>query len=52
MDMFPPKIISTGVLLIHQVPVLTPFDFYLWGNLKHRVYKTNTHMEEELKENI
>ena len=27
-------------------------DFYLWGNLKNKVYKTNPHTLDELKQNI
>ena len=27
-------------------------DFYLWGNLRNKVYKTNPHTLDELKENI
>jgi len=33
-------------------PDLNPCDFYLWGNLKDKVYRTKPHTEEELKENI
>jgi hypothetical protein len=33
-------------------PDLNPYDFYLWGNLKDKVYRTNPDTEEELKENI
>ena len=29
-----------------------PCDFYLWGMLKNKVYKTNPHTLNELKENI
>ena len=31
---------------------LTAYDFYLWGNLKNKVYKTNPHTLDELKQNI
>jgi hypothetical protein len=31
------------------LPDLTPCDFYLWGNLKDKVYRTNPHTKEELK---
>ncbi|KAJ9575347.1 hypothetical protein L9F63_025702, partial [Diploptera punctata] len=31
---------------------LTVCDFYLWGSLKDKVYKTNPHTLEELKNNI
>ena len=33
-------------------PDLTPNDFYFWGRMKNRVYETNPHVLEELKENI
>jgi hypothetical protein len=33
-------------------PDFTPCDFYLWGNFKDKVYKTNPHTEEKLKKNI
>jgi hypothetical protein len=26
--------------------------YYFWGNLKNKVYRTDSHTEEELKENI
>jgi hypothetical protein len=31
---------------------LTPCDFYLWGSLRVKVYKTNPHTVEELRHNI
>jgi hypothetical protein len=31
---------------------LTPCDFYFWGSLKDKVYKTNPHTLEELRNNI
>jgi hypothetical protein len=31
---------------------LKPYDFFLWGCLKDKVYSSNPQMEEELKENI
>ena len=31
---------------------LTVCDFYLWGNLKGKVYETNPHTLEVLKQNI
>jgi hypothetical protein len=31
---------------------LNPCTFYLWGNLKDWVYRTNPHTEEELKEKV
>jgi hypothetical protein len=30
-------------------PDLTPCNFYLWGNLRDKVYRMNPHTEEELK---
>jgi hypothetical protein len=45
------RIISCG-LWPAQSPELTSCDFYLWGNLKDKVHRTNPDMEEELKENI
>ena len=33
-------------------PDLTVCDFYLWGNLKNKVYQNNPHTLEELKDNI
>jgi hypothetical protein len=29
-----------------------PCDFYLWGSLKYKVYKTNSHTLEKLRYNI
>jgi hypothetical protein len=26
-----------------------PYDFYLWGNMKDKLYRTNLHTEEKLK---
>jgi inhibitor of nuclear factor kappa-B kinase subunit alpha len=48
---FGDRIISRG-LWPASSPDLNPCDFYLWGNLKQKVYKTNPHTIEELKENI
>jgi hypothetical protein len=31
---------------------VTSCDFYLWGSLKDKVYKSNSHALEELKNNI
>lgn len=33
-------------------PDLTPLDFYLWGTLKDRVYKTPVHNREELERRV
>jgi hypothetical protein len=50
-QVFGDRIISRGLWPAHS-PDLNPCDFYLWGNLKQKVYKTNPHTIEELKENI
>jgi inhibitor of nuclear factor kappa-B kinase subunit alpha len=50
-QVFRDRIISRG-LWPARSPDLNPCDFYLWGNLKQKVYKTNPHTIEELKENI
>jgi hypothetical protein len=36
----------------HISLILTPCDFYLWGSLRDKVYKTNSHTLEELRYNI
>jgi hypothetical protein len=33
-------------------PDLTPCEFYLWGSLKYKAYKTNPHTLEEPRPNI
>ena len=33
-------------------PHLNPFNFYLWGTLKSKVYENYPHSLEELKQNI
>jgi hypothetical protein len=48
---FGDRIISSGLWPAH-LPDLTPCDYYLWGTLKDKVYRMNSHMEEELKENM
>jgi hypothetical protein len=48
---FGDRIISRGLWPACSL-VLTPCSFYLWGNLKDKVYRINLHMEEGLKENI
>jgi hypothetical protein len=50
-QVFGDRIISRG-LWPARSPDLSPCDFYLWGNLKQKVYKTNPHTIEEPKENI
>ncbi|PSN47189.1 hypothetical protein C0J52_07875, partial [Blattella germanica] len=37
---------------LFHAPDLNPCDFYLWGNLKGKVYANNPHTLDELKENI
>jgi hypothetical protein len=51
LEVFDDHVISRGLWPPHS-PDLTPCDFYLWGSLKDRVYKTNTHTLEELGHNI
>jgi hypothetical protein len=48
---FGDRIIKCGLWPAYS-PDLTPCDFYLWGNLMDKVYRTNPHTEEELKERI
>jgi hypothetical protein len=36
----------------HVCLILPHANFYLWDNLKDRVYRTNPHTEEESKEKI
>jgi hypothetical protein len=50
-EVFSDCIISFGLWPPHS-PDLTPCDFYLWGNLKDKVYKTNPHTLEKLRNNI
>lgn len=50
-EFFEDRVISTG-LWPARSPDLTVCDFYLWGNLKNKVYKSNPHTLEELKQNI
>jgi hypothetical protein len=45
------RIISCGIWPARS-PDLTPCDFFLWGCLKDKVYKSNLRTEEQLKENI
>jgi hypothetical protein len=45
------RIISRG-LWTEPSPDLTTREFYLWGNLKNKIYRMKPHTEEELKENI
>jgi hypothetical protein len=50
-QVFGDRIISCG-LWPARSPDLNPCNFYLWGNLKQKVYETNPHTIEEPKENI
>ena len=50
-EIFENRIISRG-LWPAPSPDLTAWDFYLWGNLKNKVYKTNPHTLYKLKQNI
>ena len=50
-EIFENRIISRG-LWPARSPDITACDFYLWGNLKNKVHKTNPHTLDELKQNI
>jgi hypothetical protein len=50
-QVFGDRIISRGLWPACS-PDLNHCDFYLWGNLEQKVYKTNPHTIEELKENV
>jgi hypothetical protein len=50
-EVFNDRVISRG-LWPPCSPDLTPCDFYLWGSLRVKVYKTNPHTVEELRYNI
>jgi hypothetical protein len=45
------RVIRRGLWPLHS-PDLTSCDSYLWGILKDKLYKTNPHTLEELKNNI
>ena len=45
------RTVST-VLWLPRSPDLSTYDFYLWDNLKAKVYSNNPHTNEELKTNI
>jgi hypothetical protein len=47
-DAFSDRIIRYGLWLPCS-PDLTPYEFYLLGSLKGKVYKTNPHTLEELR---
>ena len=44
--------ITTKNIHVRFVCYLKTRDFYLWSNLKNKVYKTNPHTLDELKQNI
>jgi hypothetical protein len=48
---FENRLISRG-LWPARSPDLNPCDFYLWGNLKDKVYSNNPHTLVELKQSI
>jgi inhibitor of nuclear factor kappa-B kinase subunit alpha len=50
-EVFENKLISRG-LWPAKSPDLNPCDFYLWGNLKDKVYSNNLHTLVELKQSI
>ena len=50
-EVFEDRVISAGVWPSRS-PDLTVCDFYLWGNLKGKIYETNPHTLEKLKQNI
>jgi hypothetical protein len=50
-EVFSDHEISRGLWPPHS-PDLTPCDFYVWESLKEKVYKTNPHTLEELRNNI
>ena len=53
-DCFPNRLISRfgDIPWPPRSPDLTPCDFFLWGNLKSRVYVTNPTNLQDLKNNI
>jgi inhibitor of nuclear factor kappa-B kinase subunit alpha len=50
-EVFANRLISRG-LWPARSPDLNPCDFYLWGNLKDKVYSNNPHTLVELKQSI
>jgi hypothetical protein len=48
---FGDRMISCSLWSPHSTD-LTLCDFYLWGNLKDKVYRMNPYTNEELKENL
>jgi hypothetical protein len=47
-EVFEDRLVSHG-LWPARSPCLNPCDFYLWGNLKDKVYSNNPHTLVELK---
>jgi hypothetical protein len=47
-EVFEDRLISRGLWLATS-PDLNPCDFYLWENLKDKVYSNNPHTLDELK---
>jgi hypothetical protein len=50
-EVFEDRLISCGLWPVRS-PDLNPCDFYLWGNLKYKVYSNNPHILAELKQSI
>jgi hypothetical protein len=50
-EVFENRLISRG-LWPARSPDLNPFDFYLWGNLKDKIYSNDPHILDELKQSI
>jgi hypothetical protein len=50
-EVFGDGIISSGIWPARS-PELNPCEFFFWGCVKDKVYKSNPRMEEEVKENI
>jgi inhibitor of nuclear factor kappa-B kinase subunit alpha len=50
-EVFENRLISRG-LWPARSPDLNPCDFYLWGNLKDKLYSNNPHTLVELKQSI
>jgi hypothetical protein len=50
-EVFDDRIISTG-LWLPRVPDLSVCDFYLWGNLKGKVYRNTPHTAEVLQNEL
>jgi hypothetical protein len=50
-EIFEDRLVNRRLQLIGS-PNLSPCDFYLWGNLKNKVYLNSHHTVDELKQNI